>query len=82
MCFLYDATADVIAKTKKSIQFAPELYSAACFVPKDETSGKVNTCCPAATLAAKADDDSVGVRELSPISLTVVSQTTSLRAAP
>jgi hypothetical protein len=52
---LYDATAYCIVKIKKLIQFAAELHSAACFVPKDETSSiKVNACGAAATLATKA----------------------------
>jgi hypothetical protein len=34
-CFLYDATADWIGKINKLVQFAPEIYSVACFLPKN-----------------------------------------------
>ena len=72
-CLLYDATADCIVKINKPIQFAPELYSAACFVPKDDTSSiKVNVCGAAATLATKADGVAMWSKS-SPISLFVSS---------
>ena len=37
-CFLYDVTADCTIKINEPIQFAPELYLVACFLPMDETT--------------------------------------------
>jgi hypothetical protein len=42
-CLLCDATADIV-KINKLIQFAPDIYSAACFVLKDVRSRGQGKC--------------------------------------